>query len=99
MMAEGGISNGATPVVFGERGREAIIPLNSPQGKSLLGGGGGGVTISNIQIQFPGVTSFQDWLKADPKLIKEVVEKKMLQAFSQLSKEGKMTSVSKVNNI
>jgi len=101
MMAEGGIVDKATMVVAGERGREAIIPLNSAQGKSILGGGsgGGGVNIGTIQIQFPNVSSFQDWLKADPKVIKDVVEKKMLQAFNQLAKEGKMTSVSKVNNI
>ena len=100
MMAEGGIVDKATMVVAGERGREAIIPLDSMKGKSILSGAGGGaVNIQAINIQFPNVSNFSDWLAADPKVIKDVVEKKILQAFNQLAKEGKMSPVSKVKNI
>jgi len=100
LMAEGGIVSKGQQFIAGEAGKEAIIPLDSPTGKKLLGSGNsGGVNIESIQILFPNVSSFDDWLKADPKIIKDVVERKILQAFNQLSKEGKMTSVSKVNNI
>lgn len=39
--AKGGIATQATAGVFGEKGREALIPLDDPQAKSMLAGVGG----------------------------------------------------------
>lgn len=38
MMAEGGILSRPTLMVAGERGREAVIPLDDPRAQNLLGG-------------------------------------------------------------
>jgi len=106
---KGGIVGAPTLGLMGENNKkEAIIPLESATGKKLLGigdnkgssaGAAGGVIIQRIDINFPNVQSFQEWLDADPKIIKNVVEKKLLQAFAQLSKEGKMDAITRVNNI
>jgi hypothetical protein len=50
--------------------------------------GGSGIVVN---IQFPNVTSFQDWMAASPALIKEVTERKILTAFKSLENEGKIS--------
>ena len=59
-------------------------------------GMGTGVYIQKIEIIFPNVTSFQDWINADPIIIKEITERKLLEAFKDLANEGKMEEVSKL---
>jgi len=54
------------------------------------------IIIESINIQFPEVTTFQDWIEADPSLIKEVTERKLLESFKLLAEEGKMEEVVKV---
>ncbi len=59
-------------------------------------GGGGTVIIQSgaMPIQFPNVTSFQDWFDADPGLIKQVTERKILQAMKTLARESKISKES-----
>jgi hypothetical protein len=78
---------------FAEHGAETFAPLGSSGGG---GGFGGGVSIGNINIQFPNVTTFSDWMAAPPSLVKEVTEKKIFEAFRSLAREGKMTEVTRV---
>lgn len=94
--AHGGIVTSPTLGILGEAGPEAVIPLSSGRAASAidsLGGGGSRVDIGNIIIQFPNVTSFQDWLDADPEMIKEITERKLFDAFQTLADEGRMTEV------
>lgn len=80
--AEGGIVTKPTLGLVGEAGSEAIIPL-SKMNKGM------GVHIEKIIIQFPNVTTFQDWLDADPTRIKDITELKIMEALEALSREGK----------
>jgi hypothetical protein len=57
---------------------------------------GGGMSIGQVIIQFPNVTTFSDWMAAPPSLIKEVTEKKIFEAFRSLAREGKMDEVTRV---
>jgi hypothetical protein len=54
------------------------------------------IIIENIQIQFPEVTTFRDWIEADPALIKEVTEMKILDALKTLGEEGKVEEIVKI---
>jgi hypothetical protein len=51
---------------------------------------GSGVSIGTIEIIFPNVTTFSDWMNASPATIKLVTEKKILQALATLEDEGKV---------
>lgn len=84
-------SGGTVPGAEGEprmamvHGGERIV---TPQEQRR--GMGGGVTIGKIEIQFPNVTTFSDWMNASPALVKRVTETKILQALSTLETEGKV---------
>lgn len=73
------------PVLATVHGGEKII---TPQQQRR--GAGSGVNIQQIIIQFPEVTSFSDWMNASPAVIKQVTERKILQALSSLEDEGKV---------
>jgi hypothetical protein len=83
----GGTVPGAegVPVQATVHGGEQII---TPQQQRR--GIGGGVSIGTIEIQFPSVTTFSDWMNASPAVIKQVTERKILQALSTLEDEGKV---------
>jgi hypothetical protein len=49
--------------------------------------GGGGVVVN---IQFPNVTTFSDWMNASPESVKQVTERKILPVLSILENEGKI---------
>jgi len=83
-LERGGVVRRPTLALLGEKGPEAVVPL----GKSFSN-----VRIENVIIQFPEVTTFRDWIEADPELIKEVTERKLLQAFETLAIEGRMKEV------
>lgn len=89
-LEEGGIAMKPMLKVVGDV-PEAIIPLSKLQTP-----GRGGIVIENLNIQFPEVTTFQDWVEADPELIKEVTERKILPAFKILAEEGKVEEVVKI---
>ena len=74
-----------TPVQATVHGGEQII---TPQQRRR--GAGSGVSIGTIEIIFPNVTTFSDWMNASPATIKLVTEKKILQALSTLEDEGKI---------
>lgn len=82
-LAKGGIVTGPTVALIGEAGPEAVIPL-----KDGIGAGIGGLTIGDIIIQFPNVTSFADWYNADPNLLKEATRRKLVPVLRDLHKEG-----------
>jgi hypothetical protein len=86
-----GVGRSGQMYSFAEHGAETFAPLGSSGG-----GMGGGVNIGSINIQFPNVTTFSDWMAAPPSLVKEVTEKKIFEAFRSLAREGKMTEVTKV---
>jgi hypothetical protein len=50
----------------------------------------------NVSIQFPNVSSFKDWEDADPQVIKDVFEKKILDVMKLLARENKMSEVVKI---
>lgn len=83
----GGTVPGAegAPVRAIVHGGERVI---TPQQQRM--GMGGGVNIGTIEIIFPEVTSFSDWMNASPAVIKQVTERKILQALSTLEDEGKV---------
>lgn len=83
----GGTVPGAegTPVQATVHGGERIL---TPQQQRM--GIGSGINIGRIEIIFPEVTSFSDWMNASPAIIKQVTEKKILQALSSLEDEGKV---------
>lgn len=83
----GGIVPGAegSPVRATVHGGERIL---TPQQQRR--GIGGGVNIGTIEIIFPEITSFSDWMNASPAVIKQVTERKILQALSTLEDEGKV---------
>jgi len=83
----GGTVPGAegVPVQATVHGGERVI---TPQQQRR--GVGGGVNIGTIQILFPNVTTFSDWMNASPALVKQVTENKILQAFATLEDEGKV---------
>jgi len=87
--AEGGIVTKPTLGIVGEAGPEAVIPLNKL-------GRTGGINISNINIQLPGVTTLEDFRQASPSQIKDIVETKIFDAFKLLAREGKMETVVQV---
>jgi len=83
----GGTVPGAegVPVQATVHGGEEIV---TPQQQRR--GAGRGVSIGTILIQFPNVTSFSDWMNASPAVVKQVTERKILQALSTLEDEGKV---------
>ena len=83
----GGVVPGAegVPVQATVHGGEEII---TPQQKRS--GAGKSISIQGIYIQFPNVTTFSDWMNASPALVKQVTERKILQALSTLEDEGKI---------
>jgi len=83
----GGTVPGAegVPVQATVHGGEEII---TPQQKRS--GAGKSISIQGIYIQFPNVTTFSDWMNASPALVKQVTERKILQALSTLEDEGKI---------
>jgi len=44
-----------------------------------------------INVQFPNVTSFQDWLDADPGTIKVIFDRKIYQAMKMSAREGRIS--------
>ena len=102
---KGGIVKEQTIGVLVEGGKkEAVIPLDSPTGKRILGtdrteSTSSSVNINSIVIQFPNVSSFEDWRRADPRVIKDVMEKKMLYAMKMLANEGKIEDIVKAKTI
>jgi len=72
------------PVPVIALGGEEFIPPGQE------GRGMGGTRIGTVIIQFPEVTTFQDWMDASPARVKEVTERKILQALSTLEDEGKI---------
>ena len=53
-MADGGVVTKPTLAVVGEAGPEAVIPLNSSQGRALTGGGASGTSINFGSITING---------------------------------------------
>jgi len=84
-LAGGGIVTGPTLALIGEEGPELVIPL---KGGSVASMGIGGNAPINITIQFPNVTSFQDWYDANPALLKNVTKNKLVPIFRELKQEG-----------
>jgi len=74
-MAAGGIVSGPTPALIGERGPEAVIPLERDE-KGVLGLSGGGTTINETTFQLvsPDSRGIKDMLLRDPKLIRQMNE-------------------------
>lgn len=74
-MASGGIVNGPTPALIGERGPEAVVPLTRGEdGKLGLVGGGAGDTKIEFNLVSPDARGIKDMLLRDPKLIKQMNE-------------------------
>jgi hypothetical protein len=73
---------GRPRAILAHGGEEILTPQERRRGR--------GVYIGTIEIQFPNVTTFQDWIEAPPGRVKEVTERKILQAMSTLEDEGKI---------
>ncbi len=61
--------------------KEIIMPLTSGLPASAI-------SIQNIIIQFPNVSSVQDWIDLPPSEMKEITRRKILVAFNALAREG-----------
>ena len=83
-MAKGGIVTSPRLALIGEAGPEAVIPLS----RTNTGMSSSAISIQSINIQFPNVSTLQDWIDADPAKIKEICRRKILVAFQELDKEG-----------
>ena len=91
-LAHGGIVTKPTLGVLGEAGdQEAIIPLNSPEGKRLLGGGGGTSITFNDTLDFTGAVIMLD----DDAAIDRIYREKWLPAKKRhLERLGRTLDIS-----
>ena len=73
-LANGGIVNGPTPALIGERGPEAVIPLRKDeQGRLGVSGGKGGDNVTNITLVGDPVSTM-DMLTHDPKILQNMMQ-------------------------
>lgn len=84
-LANGGIVTRPTIRPLGERGPEAVIPLNDPRTQDFLGGGP--VVIENV-IMFPNITSAQELFDTPPDVLKEWAKDTLFISFDELTREG-----------
>ena len=59
-LAEGGIARRPTLAMIGERGDEAVVPLDSPQARGMLGGPSGSPVVIVLQLDGREISRFVD---------------------------------------
>lgn len=88
-LAEGGVVTQPTVALIGEKGPEAVIPLNKAGGF----GEGGGVTIQNLEL-FPNVTAGETILSIPRDVLVRWVERELLPVLNDMSRGGLFADVS-----
>lgn len=72
--------------------RRATASIGSSGVRALNSGRGiGSPSIGQMTIQFPNVTSFQDWMNASPEMVMEVTRRKIIPALESLGRQNIFT--------